>query len=373
MNIKPLRIDILGTRGIPANYGGFETFAEFLSIGLVKKGHHVNVYCPSYQLYTESKYKGVDLTFVPNFENKFKTRIPRALCNLVYDIHSLIKSSLSSSTHIYMLGYSAGPFLIIPKMFGKKLIINPDGFEWKSTRWGIAARSWLYMCEYLAAKTAHQLIGDAKPVTDRFKSKFRANISTIEYGTELYIDDGSTTEYPKDSYYVAVARMVPETKIDVIIEGFLAANLPDKILVVLGPIVDRHYFDTEISPRLKDARVKYLGAIYDKIRLKKLRANAAALIHGHASDGTNPSLLESMGTGSAVISIDRVSNERVLTRHNALYFKDSHTLAVCIRNFERYTEEQKSSIRLKNFNRVKENYSWDLSVEAHEKIFLSLN
>lgn len=372
--MKKFSVGILGTRGVPARYGGFETFAEHLSVGLAQKGHEVYVYCPKYQDYKEPTYEGVQLVFIKNFEYLFKGRIPRAVCNLIYDIVSLLHACRrSGATHVYMLGYSAGPFLLLPRLFGKKIIVNPDGLEWKSTRWGFLARSWLYFCEFLSARCSNHLVGDAQPITDRFTRIYKAPITTIEYGTELFKDNGENLEYPKGSYYLAVARMVPETKIDVIIEGFRRAKLENKRLVIVGPITDKAYFESFILPHVGKDNVEYLGAIYDRVRLKKLRANPMALLHGHASDGTNPSLLESMGCASPVISIDRESNVKVLTREAAMFFDDEDSLASVLKQFEKMSESERVTMGNNNYHQVKENFSWTAAITAHEQIFQSLD
>lgn len=371
--MKKLSVSILGTRGVPARYGGFETFAEYLSVGLTRRGHSVYVYCPKYQEFKEPTYHGVQLVFISNFEYLFKGRIPRAICNLAYDIACLLHACRrSGAKHVYMLGYSAGPFLVLPRLFGKKLTINPDGLEWKSTRWGIFARSWLYLCEYISARCSNHLVGDAQPITDRFKKIYKAPITTIEYGTELFEDDSQNLEYQKNAYYLAVARMVPETKIDIIIEGFKKASLGNKVLIIVGPVTDKAFFESKVLPHTGKDNIKYLGAIYDKVRLKKLRANPMALLHGHASDGTNPSLLESMGCASPVISIDRESNAKVLTRDNALYFNDVDSLALALKQFEAMSEYERYEMGRKNYDQVKEKFSWEASVIAHEHVFQSL-
>ena len=368
-----LKIHILGTRGIPARYGGFETAAEHLSVGLAAKGHEVTVYCPAYQSYRTSVYNGVHLRFVPNLEHRFKGRVARAICNLLYDIQSLFAACFSRAEVIYMLGYASGPFMILPRLFGKKLVVNPDGLEWKSTRWGPFARWWLHLCEGLSARCSNGLVGDAEPISYRFRNVYNANIVTIEYGTELYVaPPEEVSEFPRESYYIAVARMVPETKVDVIIDGFRQAALRNRILIVVGPVTDAHFFETEILPRVDGDTVRYLGAIYDKSRLKSLRANARALLHGHASDGTNPSLLESMGCASPVISIDRASNVKVLTRGNALYFTDAPTLSEALSTFELKSDEARRDMGQRNYERVAGDFSWNAAVAAHERIFRSV-
>ena len=368
--MKSGNVSILGSRGIPAMYGGFETFAENLSIGLAAEGYDVYVYCPKYQNYQEATYKNVKLVFIDNYEYLFKSRVLRAISNVIFDINCLWHASSKDMPHnVYMLGYSAGVFLVLPRLFGKRLILNPDGLEWKSTRWGWFARSWLYFCEFISTKFANKLVGDAEPITHRFREKYNADITTVEYGTDLFECNGLNLEYPKHSYYLAVARMVPETKVDVIIKGFKKAKIQGKILLVIGPIADRDFFDAEISPQINGCDVVYLGSIYDKSRLNKLRANAVALIHGHASDGTNPSLLESMGCASPVISMDRDSNVKVLTRENAFYFENEYSLAQAILDFEKLDNTQRRMMGEKNQKMVKESFSWGISVAAHQKIF----
>lgn len=365
-----LNISILGTRGIPARYGGFETFAEHLSVGLSERGHYVSAYCPKYQEFKKPTYRGVNLLFVANFEHLFKGRISRAICNLIYDIACLMHVCVcTNATHVYMLGYSAGPFLVLPRLFGKKLVVNPDGLEWKSSRWGFFARTWLYFCEFMSARCSNYLVGDAQPITDRFTKIYKAPIATIEYGTELFDDDGENLEYRTGTYYLAVARMVPETKINVIIEGFKRAKLDGKKLIIVGPVTDKKFFESHVLPHLGKSDIEYLGAIYDKVRLKKLRANSMALLHGHASDGTNPSLLESMGCASPVIAMDRESNATVLTRENALFFSDEDSLAAAITKFELMSTSERLLIGQRNLITVRERFSWEAAVTAHEAVF----
>lgn len=368
--MNKLSISILGTRGIPARYGGFETFAEHLAIGMADLGHEVVVYCPQYQDYKSDSLKGVRLFFVMNLEHRFKHRVPRAICNLLYDVCCLIKACKKDQPkHVYMLGYSAGPFLALPRLFGKLVTVNPDGLEWKSSRWGPLARTWLYLCELVSARFCNQLIGDAEPISERFRTRYKAEIETIEYGTELPSLPLEPAGYEPLSYYIAIARMVPETKLDVIIDGFKKAKLENRILLVVGPITDQQFFDIAIASRVDNATVFYLGAIYDKGRLHSLRANAAALIHGHASDGTNPSLLESMACGSAVIAIDRDSNRKVLLDNSGFFFQDEHDLCEQLTVFEKVPLSDRRQLGLSNRTRVASAFSWPRAVSAHVRVF----
>ncbi len=367
-----LRILILGSRGVPARYGGFETFAEFLGAGLADLGHEMTVYCPDYQEYREASYRGIRLRRIQNRELGYRNRVLRALCNLAYDIRSLVDASRSDADIVYMLGYAAGPFLIIPRMRGRKLVLNPDGLEWKSARWGLLARSWLYICEYLAAKIPDLLIADAEPIALRFSGRYGCRPLCIPYGTDIVVRAAMQQQagYEEGSYYLSVARMVPETKVHEMIDGFRRSGSGRRYLIV-GPVADRHYFESEVAPRLGGA-VEYLGAIYDRARLNSLRGLACALLHGHASDGTNPSLLESMGCGSPVIAIRRDSNVGVLSEENALFFEDADELALRMREFERLSDAQRADMGARNAARVAREYSWDASVRRHAQAFEQL-
>lgn len=367
-----MKVAILGTRGVPAEYGGFETFAEFLSVGLAEVGHDVDAYCPHYQRYRESTYKGVRLVRIWHPEHLFRNRTVRAACTIVFDLLSLARASASNADVIYMLGYASGPCLIVPRLFGKILVVNPDGLEWNSARWGRLARTWLYFCEALASRIPQKLIADAEPIAERFRLRYGANVVFIPYGTEIFSRSSAVPiEFPPDEYYIAIARMVPETSVPLMIRGFLLSGSRRNLLVV-GPAPDARFFEEEVRPLIDGERVRYLGAIYDRPRLKSLRTNAAALLHGHASEGTNPSLLESMGCASPVIAVNRQSNRNVLGEGGGWYFEDPETLAARIREFEGLSAEDRRAWGSRNQERARELFSWEASVRQHLAAFESI-
>lgn len=367
-----MKIAVLGTRGVPAEYGGFETFAEFLSVGLANEGHEVEAYCPHYQTYREPTYKGVKLIRVWHPERFFVNRNFRALCTIVFDFLSLLKAAMHGADIIYMCGYASGPCLVVPRLFGKTLVVNPDGLEWNSARWGRLARGWLYVCEYLASVIPQGLVADAEPIAERFKRKYGADAMFIPYGTEVFDRSQAVPiEWERDSFYIAIARMVPETEIPAIIRGVKMSGSRKRLLVV-GPTPDKRFFETEVLPLVDNEQVFYLGAIYDRPRLKTMRMDAAALLHGHASEGTNPSLLESMGCGAPIIAIDRASNIDAVTPENGLYWRNDEELAARIRVFEAMSEDQRRTLGRRNYERAVAEYSWARSVARHLRFFESL-
>ncbi|MBD8548171.1 DUF1972 domain-containing protein [Sphingomonas sp. CFBP 8760] len=364
-----MKVAILGSRGVPASYGGFETFAEQLGLGMVAAGIDVTVYCPGYQAYRAPDYKGIRLTFVRNLEYLTKNRVLRAIANLLYDVLSLIKAGLSDADIVYMLGYASGPALVIPRLFGKTMVVNPDGLEWKSKRWGPGARTWLFLCEWAAARLSNGLIADAEPIRQHFRAKFKVDPVTIQYGAPiLAIDPGAAGSPEKESYYLAVARMVPETSIPLMVRGFRASGTGRR-LVIIGPAPDQRFLDEEVLPLADGDRVTYLGPIYDHDLLVRYRQHAAALLHGHASDGTNPSLLESMGCSSPVIAVRTSSNADVLGPNDDLYFTDEIELAQCIDRFEAMDATAHGKLGETNCGTIRQRFSWALCVERHLAAF----
>lgn len=366
-----MKVAILGSRGVPANYGGFETFAEQLGIGMVEAGVDVSVYCPSYQKYRESSYKGIKLVFIQNLEHLTKRRVLRALSNVLYDLLSLVRASFSGADVVYMLGYASGPALLIPRLLGKTIVVNPDGLEWKSKRWGWGARSWLYLCEWTAARLATGLIADAEPIRQHFRAKFRVDPVTIPYGAPIIPRSASSgAESPEEGgYYLAVARMVPETSIPMLARGVLASGTA-RPLVIIGPAPDQQFLKQEILPLVDGKRVKYIGPIYDHSLLVRYRQHAAALLHGHASDGTNPSLLESMGCSSPVIAIQTASNADVLGHNDDFYFRDEADLAQAIMRFEGLDDTSRNRLAQTNCKIIEQRFSWALCVRRHLDAFV---
>jgi glycosyltransferase involved in cell wall biosynthesis len=209
------------------------------------------------------------------------------------------------------------------------------------------------------------LIADANSIACRFKSKFRREAVVIPYGAQVAQEVALTRSdenIPNSSYYLAVARMVPETNIPLIIKGFLLSGT-DADLLVIGPIKDQQFFDTEVAPLL-GGKVKYLGSIYDSRRLGSLRAFSRALLHGHGSEGTNPSLVESLAYGSFLIAYDSESN-RVVGGVDAKYFKTEKELANQIKTRDATSIEELSVIRRANIARAERDFSWGANARQH--------
>jgi glycosyltransferase involved in cell wall biosynthesis len=363
---RVLQIAILGSRGIPAKYGGFETFVEKLSEKLVELGVGVAVFCPSDQSYKNHLYKNVNLCFVPNLEKRLK-----AFGTLLYDALSLLKSSFSNFSIIYMLGYSSSFFCLFPKLFGKKVVINTDGLEWKRSKWNRIARIHLKLSEWFATKVADVLISDSLAIKEYYLKKYGINSVFITNGADNYFSSQPEIlrEFglKKFDYYLVVARLEPENNIDMIINGFSSSKTRKKLFLITNLRKTKYYLKIKKLVK-KDKRIKWFGPMYDRKKLNEIRANAFSYIHGHSIGGTNPSLLESMGCGSVVTAFDVPFNREVL-RNNGFFFKDAISLKKNIENLEGINWKTLKNMRERNREIIKHHYDWNDITRDYFELF----
>lgn len=370
------KIAIIGSRGIPARYGGFETFAEELSTRLVTKGYEVFVSCEGGINPKVDQYKGVNLFYFP------LKPFYRIIYETIYDIYSLIKSSLMCD-YVYILGYGAGFFFFIPKIFGKKLITNVDGMEWTRDKYNKLEKTILYYSEVFAVWFSDVIIADAFEVKKHIESAHGKNAVFIPYGVdipeghpwdssklkEIIIHNNEVAKLQSNEYYLIVARLEPENNIHVIIEGFLMAN-QNKKLIVIGNFLSSKYKQTVeniLSKYDSSGKIIFTGAIYKKDILNMLRHNCFAYFHGHSAGGTNPSLLEIMIMKNIVIAHDNKFNREV-GGDSLLYFDTTYMLKDIIERIDKNIVEY-LQLKEEAYNRVHEEYSWDQIVENYVSIF----
>lgn len=360
------KIAILGTRGIPARYGGFETFAEELSVRLVKRGVDVTVFCDRIDA-NQTEYRGVRLRHVRSLKLGPLTMI-------VHDLHSILKA-LNGYDIVYILGYGCGPFFWIPRLFKKPIWVNMDGLEWKRSKWPWYGRLYLKVSEWLAVRFASLLVADAEGIKDYLTSKYGKTIKchTIPYGAEVVATppDRHLTknlELEPFEYYLAVCRLEPENHVKEIVKGFQASGTSKK-LIILG---DHEKKSPYIKELLKAGgnRVRFMGTIFNKELLKAVRYYSFAYLHGHSVGGTNPSLLESLGCGNAVIAHDNPFNREVAGKA-ARFFSDSDGLAKLIDNFDD-NHEDLNAMRKEAINIVQTRYTWEQVTNEYDKLFRAL-
>jgi glycosyltransferase involved in cell wall biosynthesis len=354
-------IAILGTRGIPARYGGFETFAEELSVRLAKQALHVTVYClreqnlqPGYP--KQDIYKNVRLIHI-------KSPKIGPLTTIMFDLFCLWHARKLYDI-VYMLGYGSSLFCFIPRLWGSQVWVNMDGIEWKRSKWPWYGRWYLKLSERLAITFSDQLIADASEIKSYLVSKYgeAINCSIIPYGAEI-VDQPPLSKqiielklFPMD-YYLVVCRLEPENHVREILHGFIQSDTQKK-LVVVG---DKNMNTLYVKDLLKsnDRRVQFIGPVYDKGLLEALRFYAAGYFHGHSVGGTNPSLLEAMGSGNIVIAHDNIFNREV-TGDVAFFFNGSVDIPGIISTVESLSMEKKKELSEAVRSRIREKYNWAL-------------
>lgn len=339
------KIQILGTRGIPAAHGGFETFAEGFSIYLVKKGWEVTVYCQKNGsgLIYEDHWRGIHRVHIPIKQQGAKGTI-------VFDWISTWHAA-KRKTPILTLGYNTAIFCLLYRLKKIKNIINMDGIEWQRDKWTWAERTWLYMNEKAGAWLGNHLIADHPEIKNHL-SKFVCpeKITVIPYSAQLLktADKNQLSQFNliPGEYTILIARPEPENSILEIIQAYSdkKRGMP---LVVLGNYDPE---SNEYQKSVLDAagnEIMFVGAIYEQLQVQALRFYARFYIHGHTVGGTNPSLVEALGAGSPVLAHNNRFNRWVAGK-NALYFSTQTDCAqkidALISNDKMISEMKDSSI-----------------------------
>ncbi len=317
-----MNVMILGTRGVPAKHGGFETFAEDLSQFLVHRGHRVTVYCQSSlgHALREDEWNGVHRVFIPAHTH--------ALGTVQFDWAATKDASLKEGV-ILTLGCNTAIFSVLYRMRGKPNAINMDGLEWRRKKWNKLQQLWLRFNEWTGARLANRVIADHPEIARRLKIHTAPDkITTIPYGAEPvtsapshHLDSFGLS--PK-SYYLVIARPEPENSILEIVKAFSSTPL-EASLIVIGDYSDTTNRYQQLVRRAASPSVRFLGPLYDRALVRSLRFYAKAYIHGHQVGGTNPSLVESLAAGNAIIAHDNPFT-RWVAGPGALYFANHEDL-----------------------------------------------
>lgn len=324
-----MRIAILGTRGIPNHYGGFEQYAEQLSAYLVAEGWEVMVYNSSDHPYKETAYNGVQIKHVYDPERRWGT-----IGQFIYDLGCIWHTRKQKFDIVYQLGYTSSAIFNFLFPESTVIVTNMDGMEWKRTKYNRWIQRFLKFSESLVVKTSHHLIADSLGIQSYLKQKYKADAFYSAYTATIpeVFDKKLLEPYNlvAGSYDLLIARMEPENNIEMVIKAHLQseATVP---LVIVGGI--HASFGQHLFRKYHSARIQFVGSIYEKTLLDNLRHFARLYFHGHSVGGTNPSLLEAMACNCRIVAHDNQFNRGVLQEH-ALYFDSPETLASLI---DRYT------------------------------------
>ena len=363
-----MKIAIIGTRGIPNKYGGFEQFAEKISIGLVRIGYQVTVYNPHFHEYLSKNYNNVYIRRIFSPE-----KIIGSSANYLYDFLSLKDALKNNFDIIYECGYQSSSFSYLLLPINKSIIItNMDGLEWKRSKWNRIVKFLTKLSEKIAVKKSHYLVADNEGIREYYKKKFHKDSFMIPYGAEIFnSSDEKILEkinLEKYNYYLNIARLEPENNIETIIEGVIKSNSQMPLIIVGN--TNTKYGSYLVKKYSSNSKVKFLGGIYDPEIINNLRHFSKIYFHGHSVGGTNPALLEAMACGAYVVAHDNEFNRNVLPV-NSDFFKTSDD----IKNLIDSINADKSQIftqRKNNIIQIKSKYSWSNIIDQYEKLFLSL-
>jgi glycosyltransferase involved in cell wall biosynthesis len=362
--MKRLKIGILGTRGIPNHYGGFEQFAEQLSAGLAQRGHTVSVYNSSLHPFQEKEWNGVQIIHCRDMENKLGTT-----GQFIYDWHCINDSRKRDFDILLHLGYTSDS--IWHWRWPKKAIniVNMDGLEWQRSKYNKPTRRFLKWAESLAANNAHSLIADSPAIRDHLAARYNRLPVYIPYGAEIlrHADPTVLEKYGllPQRYFLMIARMEPENNIEMIIEGHLLSGSIYPLFVI-GNITNK--FGRHITSKYNDPKIKYSDAIYNKHELDNLRYYSTLYFHGHSVGGTNPSLIEAMACRCYIAAHDNRFNKAVLNG-DAGYFSTAGDISGIIRHPQpAATLDQWKSA---NIEKVAEIYNQEKIVDSYEKMMLN--
>lgn len=355
------RMAILGTRGIPARYGGFETFAEELALRLVAHGVAVTVFCEAGLSEPLSEFRGVDLAYVPITKCG-------AFTTILFDLRSLWRARKDYDV-VYMLGYGAAPFCLIPRLWGKEVWLNVDGVEWARAKWGAAAKCYFRWMEWFSTWVPDRIIADAEGIRVHLESRHRVRkpCVVIPYGApvvERTAESAVLDEWGLTSgdYYLLVARIEPENHVREIVEGYLASSSTAPLVVV-----GNHQSGTEYAQSMsayEDVRVRLVGGVYDQSKLQALRCHARAYFHGHSVGGTNPSLLEALGCGNLVIAHDNVFNREVLG-DLGFYFREGGGIPALLTAVDAMDEANRNKLCDQAISKIRDKYAWDAICKSY--------
>lgn len=349
-----MKIAILGTRGIPARYGGFETFAERLSLGLSARGIDVTVFCDARPEGAPSDWNGVTLRYAP-------VKFGGPLQTVFYDLRCLWAARRGFDI-VYMLGYGASPFCRIPALWGTTVWINPDGVEWARAKWNRIAKLYFRMMEWISVRTATRIIADSSAIAHHLTNRQHTNFacSVVAYGcdpirTAPPTDPLARWQLSPGEYYLVVCRLEPENHVLEILRAFQATRSARQ-LIVLGNLADNAYVRALRS--VQDERIRLIGTVYEQDQLTALRYYCAAYMHGHSVGGTNPSLLEAMGCRNLVLAHDNPFNRETLA-DCGLFFTSVADLTALIQQVEEESAESLNRQRDGCLERAERVYSWD--------------
>ena len=356
-----MKVALIGTQGVPANYGGFETLVENIIGENSSPDVQYTVFCSAKDLPTQLKsYKGASLRYISLSAN--------GMMSILYDGISLLKAMRGYDV-IVVLGVSGGLFFPIVRLFSRaRLIVNIDGLEWKRAKWNWFARFFLRLSEEVALRFANIVIGDNQGVVNYIKNRYQKKTVLIAYGSDHVLRQQSEAQQQAwldrygltaKNYSLAICRIEPENNCEMILQTYACSTQP---LVFIGNWSKNHY-GIDLKRRYSTfANITIIESLYDLDTLYALRVHSKYYIHGHSAGGTNPSLVEAMLCGCNIIAYDVIYN-RETTEHQAHYFSNPDEL------LRLTTLKQLDSNAFFMVEIARRRYTWGVVAKQYEALY----
>ncbi len=359
-----MRVAIVGTRGIPNEYGGFEQFAEDFAVRMAARGHDMTVYISHNHSYQQPEFKGVHLIHCYDPEFRIGTA-----GQFIYDFNCIRDSRQRGFDIILQLGYTSSTIWSWLYPTKSILVTNMDGLEWKRTKYRKPVQRFLKFAERWAVRYSDYLVADSRGIQEYVRKKYGAPSVYVAYGASCY-EPGNAAAIllayglSAGAYDLMIARFESENNIETVLQAY--QDLPERRLVLVGRF-DATHFGRKMEQRYgQSANITFLGGIFDKERLNALRHHSAIYYHGHSVGGTNPSLLEAMACGALICAHDNEFNRSVLGG-NAAYFGSGDDIL----RFVREPREESACRQWKeqNLEVIRKEYSWEGITETLESHF----
>ena len=365
---KKFNISIIGVKGYPYVYGGYETFVREISERLCDK-YNITIYCHK-SLFSNrpTNINGINLAYTPTIETKI-------LSQPIHSFFSIVHACFSKTDLILVVNSANGPFGIIPKLFKIPTVINVDGLEWLRPKWKGLGSVYYKFASRMATFFYDQIINDSDEMRKVYLELFKRDSKVIAYGAN--IRKSKSPELIKKwnlkqrEYYLVIGRLIPDNNADLIIKGFLKSNSKRK-LVIVGDVPYKDSYASEIK-KMTDKRIIFTSYVKDQNILAELYHNCYVYIHGHEFGGTNPTMIKAMAYGCAILALDTVFNQEMLQNGKfGIFFKKE---ILSITTMVRHCEKENiviNKLRKKSVNGIVEKYNWDYVSGQYSEVFKSL-
>ena len=364
---KKFKVALLGTRGVPSNYSGFETCVEQLGQRLVKRGYDVTVYCRAQHIqYPKDKYLGMKLVKLPTIPNKY---LDTFFHTLICSIHTLF---MKYDVCLYFIAGNS-PMTWLPRLVGTKTILNVDRLDWKRKKWPVLAKKYIQLAEYLATKLPNYFITDSRVVQKYYQEKFGVTPSYIPYGSEInLISQGITLDkydLEKDKYILFVGRLVPENHVEHLILAFRKHATKLKLVIVGDATYAGEYIRSLHKMAEGDERIIFTGYIFGD-GYAELGTNAYIFVETSGVGGTHPAIIEAMAFGSCIVVHNTPENlETVADTALAYDGKKGEQSLYKVLNELLSNKDLVRMMRKKSFARAKQVYQWEKVTDMYESLF----